>query len=136
MNLTEMQQQSKGQGTALYIALIIILVGVGAFFLGRLSVLEQSQSGINIVGERVSASAIEAAKDIASTTAPQSDESEGAGGHVMAGGVVASKSGTKYHFPWCAGAGSIKEGNKIWFESSEAARKAGYTAASNCKGLQ
>lgn len=50
--------------------------------------------------------------------------------------VVASKSGTKYHFPWCTGAKQISEANKIVFPSPEEARKAGYTPASNCKGLK
>ncbi len=50
--------------------------------------------------------------------------------------VVASKSGTKYHFPWCAGAKRILDENKIFFDSSEEARKAGYTPAANCKGLK
>ena len=53
-----------------------------------------------------------------------------------AGQLVASKGGTKYHFPWCSGAQRISEANKIWFNSVEEARKAGYTPASNCKGLK
>ena len=51
------------------------------------------------------------------------------------GNYVASKSGTKYHYPWCPGAQSIKEENKIWFFTKEEAEKAGYQPASNCKGL-
>lgn len=50
--------------------------------------------------------------------------------------VVASRSGSKYHYPWCSGAARIKESNKISFESPEAARKAGYEPAKNCKGLK
>ncbi|MDO8555401.1 MAG: hypothetical protein Q7R75_02450, partial [bacterium] len=49
--------------------------------------------------------------------------------------LVASKTGVKYHFPWCSGALRIKEENKVWFKSREEAEKAGYTPASNCKGL-
>lgn len=52
------------------------------------------------------------------------------------GEVVASKSGTKYHYPWCSGAKQISEKNKITFPSIEEARKAGYTPATNCKGLK
>jgi hypothetical protein len=52
------------------------------------------------------------------------------------GQVVASKNGTKYHYPWCAGAKQIAEKNKISFPSIEAARAAGYTPAANCKGLE
>ncbi|MSU56037.1 MAG: hypothetical protein EXS51_01885 [Candidatus Taylorbacteria bacterium] len=52
------------------------------------------------------------------------------------GQYVASKGGTKYYFPWCGSAARISEANKIWFNSVEEARKAGYTPASNCKGLK
>ena len=55
---------------------------------------------------------------------------------MSAGGqYLASKSGTKYHLPWCAGAKSISEKNKIWLASKVAAEAAGYTPAANCKGI-
>jgi len=47
--------------------------------------------------------------------------------------VVASSGGTKYHKLDCPGADSIKEDNKIYFDSIQLAKAAGYTAASNCK---
>ena len=50
--------------------------------------------------------------------------------------VVASKSGTKYHLLTCSGASSIKETNKIYFDSIDQAKAAGYTPAANCKGLE
>jgi hypothetical protein len=52
------------------------------------------------------------------------------------GVVVASKSGTKYHYPWCSGAKQISAKNKIVFASPEEAQKAGYSPATNCKGLK
>lgn len=52
------------------------------------------------------------------------------------GEVVVSRSGTAYHYPWCPGASQIAERNKVWFESAEAARAAGYAPAKNCKGLE
>lgn len=51
------------------------------------------------------------------------------------GQVVASKSGTKYYLPSCAGADRISEANKVWFVSPAAAVAAGYAPAVNCKGL-
>lgn len=51
------------------------------------------------------------------------------------GQLVGSKNGTKYHYPWCSGAERIKEENKIWFQSAEEAKRAGYTPAANCPGL-
>lgn len=49
------------------------------------------------------------------------------------GQVVASKSGTKYYPPQCAGAARIADANKVWFVSASAAEEAGYTPAANCK---
>lgn len=51
------------------------------------------------------------------------------------GRFVASKSGTKYYLPDCAGAGRISEANKVWFISAAAAVAAGYEPAANCGGL-
>ncbi|MDE2021896.1 MAG: hypothetical protein KGI71_03215 [Patescibacteria group bacterium] len=49
--------------------------------------------------------------------------------------VVASRNGTKYYLPGCAGADRIAETNKIWFASAVDARAAGYAPAANCNGL-
>ena len=131
MNLPEFLTRRKPLGRLVYTSAVICLVGVGAFFLGRLSADISSQGGLRIVGEDTGASASLAERN-ASTPHSSTEVGEGA----IAGGVVASKAGSKYHFPWCAGAQAIKESNKIWFESTEEARKEGYTKASNCKGLE
>lgn len=52
-----------------------------------------------------------------------------------AGQVVASKFGTKYYLPTCAGAMRMSDMNKVWFASPELAAVAGYAPAANCKGL-
>ena len=51
------------------------------------------------------------------------------------GQVIASKNGTKYYLPWCAGADRISSANKVWFDSVEIAKAQGYAPAANCKGL-
>lgn len=51
------------------------------------------------------------------------------------GSYVGSRKGTKYHLPWCPGARTISEENKVWFESKADAESKGYTPAANCKGL-
>jgi hypothetical protein len=48
------------------------------------------------------------------------------------GQFVASKSGTKYYPPGCAGANRISETNKVWFASAAAATNAGYALAASC----
>lgn len=106
----------------LFIALMLILVGTASFGLGRLSVSEKPKTAVTT--SSFLASPAEALKTNSSETA----ETDGS--------VVASKKGTKYHYPWCSGAKTIAEENKIVFASIEEARNAGYTPAANCKGLK
>ena len=49
--------------------------------------------------------------------------------------VAASRNGTRYYYPWCGGLSRIKEANKVWFKTVEAAEQAGYTIASGCERL-
>ncbi len=118
MTLTELADKCKSREA--YAAALILLVGFASFGLGRLSKIAEVKTPITIEAP------------ISQIAAAASAPPAAAGG----GEVVASKGGTKYHFPWCAGASKIAAANKISFVSVEAARKAGYTPASNCKGLQ
>ncbi len=119
----------------LYTILLIIMVGFGSFGLGRLSKLQEGKSPVRIEQALAtqSASALSAspapAKKMGATPSVQQPLAPG-------GELIASKGGTKYHFPWCSGAQRISEANKLRFKSVEEARKAGYTPASNCKGLK
>lgn len=119
-------------GKTILTCAIIVLVGLSGFGLGRLSAEKEEKPGLTIIGQGVEA--ISSAQTAAATggTSPI-----GAGDlPAQAGEVVASKNGSKYHFPWCSGAKAISAANKITFTSAEEARKAGYLPASNCKGLQ
>ena len=146
-NLTNKIKQVKSKikpiENELFIALVIILVALISFGLGRLSKIRENKTPITI--------------ENAGESTPQEpaigDKSVGSGSSTGISGApsaptdklfvashedklfVASKSGTKYHYPWCPGALNIKEENKIWFSTNEEAEKAGYTPASNCKGL-
>lgn len=116
MTLLEMKKKIKSASEKLnskdfFFAAVILLVGFASFGFGRLSKLSETREPVKV--EQASLAVITAG-----------------------GKVVASKSGTKYHFPWCAGASQISEKNKIFFSSIEEARKSGYTPASNCKGLK
>lgn len=104
----------------LFIAALVILVGLSAFALGRLSVLNEADGGFQIVYPDERDPMVAAA--VLGADAPRGD-------------YVASKSGTKYHFTWCPGAQSIKEENKIFFATKEEAERAGYGPAANCKGM-
>ena len=100
-----------GWGTVL----IVLLVALGSFGLGRLSVLEAVMAPVSI------------------TQAPAEANPRGMN---IGGLIVASRTGGAYYFPWCASAGKILPQNQVWFASEEKARAAGYAPAKNCKGLQ
>lgn len=54
---------------------------------------------------------------------------------IQQGIIVASKNGTKYHWPWCSWAKKIKLENQVWFKSEAEAQKAGYTACGSFQKL-
>lgn len=102
-----------------FLAIVIVLVAMIGFGLGRLSKIRESKAPLSV----------ESKTDF-------SESSKSVFDYQNEGIVVASKNGTKYHYPWCSGASTIKEENKVTFGSIEEARKAGYLPASNCKGLK
>ena len=112
---------------------LIIGVSLVSFYLGRVSV-DGDFKGINQEAQalrpRVQDSVQNPQKSSSSATNTITQNAE-----QTQKGYVASKSGTKYHLPWCGSAKQIKEENKIWFVTKEEAEKAGYTPASNCKGI-
>jgi hypothetical protein len=96
------------------VIIIIFLAAFSSFGLGRLSATESARPPVT-VGE-----------------APEEAEPRGM---AVGGLVVASRTGSAYHFPWCAGASQIKPENQVWYSSEEAAKDAGYSPSKNCKGL-
>lgn len=117
-SIRERTPQIKGDmhsgGKDMLVVLAIFLVGISAFGLGRLSNLEEQRPAVTL------------------TNQAKIDEAP----MRLGGKIVASRRGSKYHYPWCSGAQAMKESNKIWFDSIEDARGAGYTPAKNCKGLK
>lgn len=132
INIAELYKKSKNKLNDFtrgdfYIITIIIFIGFVGFGLGRLSSIEENRESVKIeFSEYLSASVLNGQKT------DQKDLSV----TITEGLIIASKGGSKYHYPWCGGAKSISEKNKIWFDSTEDARKAGYTPAQNCKGLK
>ena len=100
----------------IFVTLIIFVVAISSFALGRFSV----------VGDKVEAEFVYPEEVVKRAQLSLSEEQV----------VVASVRGTKYHYPWCTGAVSMSKANKIEFPSIKAAREAGYTPASNCDGLE
>ena len=129
---------NKCKSDEVYIALVIVFVGIGAFGLGRLSKIESAREGVTIEAPAAVVEALAAEDSVSNFASGQSTAnlSTVSDSSQTGGQVVASKTGTKYHFPWCSGAKTISDANKITFNSAEEARAAGYTPASNCKGLK
>ncbi|MBA3733277.1 hypothetical protein H0W91_02780 [Patescibacteria group bacterium] len=116
-----------------YILLLILVIASIFFGLGRLSVVLERKSPIKIsYPNSLGTATVEQA--IESTSA--SDNTELSTLRPQSGGVIGSKSGKKYYYPWCGTVKRIKPQNQVKFESVEAAKAAGYKPAGNCKGLK
>lgn len=126
-----------------FVVACVILVAISSFSLGRISGLEDKKVPVKVINGNVQNLQnldgqqkinTERAKDGASAviSVVNIENSNQNPSEI----VVGSKNGTKYHYPWCAGAKQIAEKNLITFNSIEEARAKGYTPASNCKGLK
>lgn len=114
-----------------FTGLVFTLSLLLAFGLGRLSLSAPAQSPIAITGssaQSLTASAAASAGAPAQSNLTNNKLS-------VEGKVVASKEGSKYHYPWCSGAKRIKPENLVEYESIAAAKAAGLTPAGNCPGL-
>jgi hypothetical protein len=129
--LAKIKEKIKAYKNDIFIVLVIILVALISFGLGRLSKIRENKAPVTI--ENLGASMINSQENF--TQNDQNIKSNQIQVNSSQGMLVGSKNGTKYHFPWCSGAQRIKEENKIWFSSKKEAEKAGYTPAANCKGL-
>lgn len=120
-----------------FYSLLIIMVAVISFWLGRLSLTptdprEPMASRVE-VRQTPTVQKGPSAKEILSSeqTGVKAD-----GNPTEKGIVVGSRSGTKYHLSTCPGAKQIKPENLINFSSIAAAEAAGYKPAANCPELQ
>lgn len=115
----------------LFLGLIMVLVAIGAFGLGRLSKIESSRTPVRIENEPTVHE-----NTFGSKAQVQNGQTASiVGAAETSTNVVASKSGTKYYYPWCSGVQKIVPANLITFSSKEQAESAGYTPSSTCKGL-
>jgi len=112
-----------------YIAAIVILASCASFGFGYLAGRDAGAK------TNFSIEQLPLREGELSTTPLVSEDSKTAEPAPQGGQYVASRSGSKYHLPWCSGAKNISEANKIWFASKEEAEAKGYTAAANCPGL-
>lgn len=125
-----------------FVALCVVLVAVASFAIGRISKVGEQKEPVRVYDVSNNSPTIPVNT---SPPAPLLQQERGVGQTASVQNaitptnseiVVASKNGTKYHYPWCAGAKQISPQNLITFVSPEAARSQGYTPAANCKGLK
>jgi len=116
----------KRNGSDIFIVLTVILVALISFGIGRLTMPKSEPILIKNL-EQASVEDIDV-ENQGKVYPPATEQSD-------VGRVVGSKNSDKYHLPECPGAKQINEQNKIWFDSIEAAEKAGYKPAGNCPGL-
>lgn len=136
-----------------FVPIVIILIAIIAFSLGRISGIQEKRPPVNVISSdsaplttllqqeggtgKTTQSAVSPNKIKDQPLQNTATAASAVVGPLNPGGqVVASKNGGKYHYPWCPGAKQISPQNLITFNSIEEARAAGYTPASNCKGLK
>ena len=128
MSIQDFADKIKGRGGRLALPLAILGVAGISFWLGYATKAEMAEaSPVEIqcpleayMQNTPSSQAIPSATKGTLTTP------------VPSGSYVASKNGTKYYPPGCAGAKRILDANRVYFTSTVAAEKAGYTLAATC----
>ena len=121
------------KGKDILIVIIVILVGLGSFELGRLSKEDNSQ---DLKTEKVSQN-IDDTGQVAVDNPPDVGRLE-ASGRQTSGATstdkpfFASSKGKKYYTTDCSAGKNIKEANKVYFSTGEEAEAAGYTLSSSC----
>ncbi len=117
------------RGKDIFVVLVVILVGLGSFELGRLSKSDNS-SGIKIEytdqNGNQEASALKAVKS--SNIIPPKIESTNFNKNFFA-----STRGSKYYSVGCSAGKTIKQENRVYFATGEEAEGAGYELSSSCQ---
>jgi len=124
-------------GKDLLILLIIILVGLASFQLGRLSKGE-IKPNIDINYPNQTAQALNSLNQINDSNKSAEDEKiaksyEFDGVDMTGRNFFASSRGSKYYPFGCSAGKTIKQENRIYFDTEEQAKEKGYTKSSSCK---
>ena len=127
MSIHDIGSKIKGRLGLDHIALInmvvIVLVGICAFGLGRISAQSPKiDESIAILDSQ----AVPYKSPISSFIKEDTNST-------TKGQYLASKNGKLYYNVGCSGANRIKEENKIWFNTKEEAESRGLTMSSTCK---
>ncbi len=98
-----------------FLAIVIVLVALLSFGVGRLTSTQREGVEINFD------------QSLLQNTASAANVSSS----VTTGKISASVNGTRYYYPHCKS--TVSEKNKIFFDSAAQAEEAGYELAVNCK---
>ena len=116
----------------LFLSIVIILVAVLSFGIGRLTVVGKREP-IRIEYDASISNSQFPISNQASVSSALNNIENSKLKIENSTSVVVSKNGARYHYLHCSGAKQIKEENKIVFPTPAAAEAAGYTLAANCK---
>jgi hypothetical protein len=108
------------KGKDILIVIIIILVGLGSFGLGRLSKKPKNE-GLRVEYTGETSNAIQAVQ-----SAQNSQNSSQKA-------FFASSKGSKYYSVGCSAGKTIKQENRVYFDTREDAEGAGYELSSSCR---
>lgn len=120
----------KHQKDAIWRLFVLALIGWSAYNLG----LIQAQKGVTPAQSSALLQVRTSVVSQSPTTSGQGSAQKSPSPSRSDPRVVVSKtsSSKKYHHAWCSSGDRIKEENRIWFPTAEAAQTAGYTLAGNC----
>lgn len=116
------------KGRDILTVIIIILVGSASFGLGRLS--NRSQGELKIEYTEPPMPAVLGTQAIIEEVVKPAPNPIKV---VLPKVYFASSRGNKYYHLGCSGGKTLKEENKIYFNSAEEAERAGYELSSSCK---
>lgn len=123
------------KGKDILVIIIIILIGLGSFGLGRLSknssnngikVEYEGQEEANVLGSMEAKNGDLSDLSVNSNILQKSEKS-------TSGNFFASNRGSKYYSVSCSAGKTIKQENRVYFMTSSEAEKAGYELSSSCK---
>ena len=118
------------KGKDVMIVIIVILVGLGSFELGRLS--KESSSGLKIDYPDSNTSLTDVG--LPQSGIPTSGSGSPTSGTPSSGKTFfASSKGSKYYTTGCSAGKTIKQENRVYFATGEEAEAAGYTLSSACQ---
>jgi len=114
------------KGKDILTVLIVILVGIGSFELGRLSKNDSSGIKIEYTGQKEGQTVDQAANAVGAANTAFAANSSGKT-------FFASSRGKKYYSIGCSAGKTIKQENRIYFSTKEEAERAGYELSSSCR---